>query len=213
MSQMPGKGINAQKQAGKNNPAPGSKDHIFSISCVYPAPPDSYESWNHRLHLGVIMIFLNSWSTPFFSAISFLKEAKFQGDPIIMGDSAIALSSCYSPRFLKRARRSSEIINWYLNTQVFDRKIWGYIDSLNNVYIYMIYQYLSIYVWNVHLLLLDWCDIHPKEFYFFSPCCGKLVTMLSDFRPAKVRTKKNHGWPNFGREIYFPPPITSNNHE
>ena len=60
MSQMPGKGINAQKQAGKNNPAPGSKDHIFSISCVYPAPPDSYESWNHRLHLGVIMIFLNS---------------------------------------------------------------------------------------------------------------------------------------------------------
>lgn len=146
MSQMPGKGINAQKQGGKNNPAPGSKDHIFSISCVYPAPPDSYESWNHWLHLGVIMIFLNSWSTPFFSAISFLKEAKFQGDPIIMGDSAIALSSCYSPRGLKRARRSSEIINWYLNTQVFDRKIWGYIYSLNNVYIYIYDISISIYL-------------------------------------------------------------------
>lgn len=173
MSQMPGKGINAQKQGGKNNPAPGSKDHIFSISCVYPAPPDSYESWNHWLHLGVIMIFLNSWSTPFFSAISFLKEAKFQGDPIIMGDSAIALSSCYSPRGLKRARRSSEIINWYLNTQVFDRKIWGYIYSLNNVYIYIWYIniYLFMYEMSICFSSTDVTFI-PKSFIFFLRVVG-----------------------------------------
>ena len=38
MSQMPGKGINAQKQGGKNNPAPGSKDHIFSISFMGKQP-------------------------------------------------------------------------------------------------------------------------------------------------------------------------------